>query len=127
MLTGCFQSEDHFPHVILTEGCLTDVRYAPARRIVGYYCSDCHAKAGTAESHKDAYGHALRLDTWQEWVDGKKYLLVRLDAAAAAAEEPPVDVMPQLAFPYQPTQAERDTLLQWIRRGSPNTVSGFDE
>lgn len=51
----------------------------------------------------------------------------RLDPAVAAAEDPPLDAMPLLAFPLQPTQAERDTLLEWVKRGSPNTASGFEE
>jgi hypothetical protein len=54
-------------------------------------------------------------------------LLERLDPATAAAQDPPVDPMPLTGFPYQPTQAERDTLLEWLKRGSPNTASGFED
>jgi hypothetical protein len=51
----------------------------------------------------------------------------RLDPATAAAQDPPVDPMPLTGFPNQPTQAERDTLLEWLKRGSPNTASGFED
>ncbi len=125
-LSACFHDEDLTPLPIVTEGCLTDVAYEPARRLVGVYCADCHAQGGHNATHKDAWGHAIQLDTRQEWLDGKKHLLIRLQPAVATDEDPPVDVMPQLSFPFQPTQAERDTLIEWIKRGSPNTVSGFE-
>jgi hypothetical protein len=124
-LAGCFQNfNNEGPHAIVTTGALADVAYEPARRIVSLYCADCHAQGGNNETWHDAWGHAIRLDTWQEWVDGKRVLLERLDSATAAAQDPPVDVMPQPTFLYQPTRAERDTLLEWIKRGSPNTPTG---
>ena len=100
------------------------MRYEPARRLVSRTCADCHAKDGRNETHKDAWGHAIRLDTYQEWVDGRRVILERLDPAIAAAQDPPLDVMPQAAFRFQLTDAERDTLLHWIRRDSPNTPTG---
>lgn len=109
------------------EGCLTDVAYEPARRLVSRYCADCHSAGGNHETHKDAWGHAIRLDLHAEWVSGERHLKERLDPDVAAAQDPPLDAMPLLAFPLQPTQAERDTLLDWIKRGSPNTASGFAE
>lgn len=124
LLQGCFQSTNAPPKPIVTEGAIADVVYEPAKRLVGRYCSDCHSKNGNHETHGDAWGHAIRLDTHEEWVDGKSHLLERLDSALAAEQDPPVDVMPLAAFPYQPTRAERDTLLDWIRRGSPNTPTG---
>ncbi len=124
-LQACFQSATPSgPKPIVTEGALADVAYAPAKRLVGRYCSDCHARNGNHENHANAWGHSLRLDGYEEWVEAGNRLLVRLDAAVAAVQDPPVDVMPQAAFPLQPTQAERDTLLEWIRRGSPNTLTG---
>jgi uncharacterized membrane protein len=125
LLLGCFQPETSGqPKPPVTEGALADVAYAPAKRLVGRYCSDCHARNGGHENHADAWGHALRLDSHEEWVEARNRLLERLDSAVAAEQDPPVDVMPQAAFPLQPTRAERDTLLDWIRRGSPNTPSG---
>ncbi|MDB5106398.1 MAG: hypothetical protein JWP91_4087 [Fibrobacteres bacterium] len=121
---GCYQATDAGPRPIVTEGALADVKYAPARRLVSRSCADCHAKDGNNETHKDAWGHAIRLDTYQEWVDGRRVLQERLDPAIAAAQDPPVDAMPQPFFRYQLTDAERDTLLQWIRRDSPNTETG---
>lgn len=124
-LQACFQSTTPSgPKPIITEGALADVSYAPAKRLVGRYCSDCHARNGNHENHADAWGHTLRLDSHEEWVKAGNRLLERLDAAVAAVQDPPVNVMPQAAFLLQPTQAERDTLLEWIRRGSPNTLTG---
>jgi hypothetical protein len=67
------------------------------------------------------------LDTYAQWLKGSKHLLERLDPAKAAEQDPPVDPMPLTGFPLQPTQAERDTLLDWLKRGSPNTASGFED
>ena len=98
--------------------------YLPAFRIVNRYCADCHTAGGKNELQHDTWKYALRLDTYAEWVDARKLLLERLVPETAEAQDPPVDVMPNLAFPLQPTQAERDTLLNWIRAGSPNTPEG---
>ncbi len=124
LAAGCFVDKEPGPEPIVTTGALADVLYEPARRIVSRHCSDCHAAGGKNEEHLDAWGHAIRLDTWQEWVDGRADIVVRLDPVKAAEQDPPVDVMPLATFPLQPTQAERDTLLQWIARGSPNTATG---
>lgn len=126
-LWGCQLGSTHSPKPIVTEGCLTNCAYAPARRLVSLYCADCHAQAGNNDSHDDAWGHAIRLDTYSEWAKGSKKLLERLDPAVAAAQDPPVDPMPLTGFPYQPSQGERDTLLAWLKRGSPNTPSGFPD
>jgi uncharacterized membrane protein len=124
LVAGCFQESEPAPDPIVTTGALADVLYEPARRIVSRSCSDCHAAGGKNEKHMDAWGHALRLDTWQEWANARADLKVRLDPAKAAEQDPPEDVMPLATFPLQLTPAERDTLLQWIARGSPNTVTG---
>ena len=110
---------------IVTEGALADVAYEPARRLVSRYCADCHTRGGNNREQPDAWKYALRLDTYADWEKGSRVLKVRLDSAASAAEDPPADVMPRESFPYQPTQAERDTLLDWLARGSPNTVTGL--
>lgn len=124
-VTGCFQSFDSGPRAIVTEGALADVVYEPARRLVSRSCADCHAKGGNNGTHADAWGHAIRLDTYAEWVDGRRVLLERLDPATAAAQDPPVDTMPSAGFLYPLSVSERDTLLQWIKRGSPNTENGL--
>ncbi len=126
LLPGCFQSFNG-PRPIVTEGALTDVLYGPARRLVGRSCADCHAKNGNNETHGDAWGHAIRLDSYQDWIDGRRVLLERLDTVTAAEQDPPVAAMPSAGFRYPLSDSERDTLLQWIRRGSPNTESGFAE
>src|SRR6185369_13774035 len=127
-LAGCqFGSTHSPPKPIVTQGCLADCAYEPARRLVSLYCADCHAQGGNNESHDDAWGHAIRLDTYAEWAKGSAKLLERLDANVAAAQDPPVDPMPSTGFPYQPTRAERDTLLAWLKRGSPNTPDGLPD
>lgn len=110
---------------MVTEGCLKDCAFEPARRLVSLHCADCHAEGGNDVSHDDAWGHAIRLDTYDEWARGSKHLLERLDPLAAAQQDPPVDTMPPPGFLYPLGRAERDTLLAWLKRGSPNTPSGF--
>ena len=112
------------PRTIVTDGAVADVLYAPAKRIVNLYCADCHTQGGHNELQPDTWKFALRLDTYDDWVSGTKVLLRRMDAAKAAAQDPPEDVMPSISFPFQPTQAERDTLIDWLNRGSPNTPTG---
>ena len=94
LTAGCFQEDEPGPEPIVTTGALADVLYEPARRIVSRHCSDCHAAEGKNEEHLDAWGHAIRLDTWQEWVEGRADIVVRLDPVKAAEQDPPVDVMP---------------------------------
>ena len=127
ILTGCDLFNTTSPKQlkpIVTEGAIAGTLYLPAFRIVNRYCADCHTAGGNNELQHDTWKYALRLDTYAEWVDARKILLERLVPETAAAQDPPVDVMPNLAFPFQPTQAERDTLLNWIRAGSPNTPMG---
>jgi hypothetical protein len=124
LAAGCSVESEPGPQPIVTTGALPDVVYEPARRIVSRSCADCHAAGGKNEKHMDAWGHALRLDSWQEWVNARADLAVRLDPIKAAEQDPPEDVMPLATFPFQLSPAERDTLLQWIARGSPNTVTG---
>lgn len=126
LLLGCDWGSTHSPpKPIVTQGCLADCAYEPARRLVSLYCADCHAQAGNDDSHDDAWGHAIRLDTYAEWAKGSEKLIERLDPAIAAIQDPPVDPMPSTGFPLQPSQAERDTLLAWLKRGSPNTADGL--
>jgi hypothetical protein len=128
LLLGCdWGSTPSPPKPIVTQGCLADCAYEPARRLVSLYCADCHAQAGNNESHSDAWGYAIRLDTYAEWAKGSEKLIERLDPALAAIQDPPVDPMPSTGFPYQPSQAERDTLLAWLKRGSPNTADGLPD
>ena len=82
---------------------------------------------GNNADQPHTWAHVFKVDTYQEWVDGRRVLLEHLDPVTAAEQDPPVDLMPPADFRYQLTDAERDTLLQWIRRDSPNTASGFPE
>jgi hypothetical protein len=91
------------------------------------HCANCHAEGGNDESHTDAWGNAIRLDTYAQWLKGSKHLLERLDPDVAVAQDPPVDSMPPPGFRYPLARSERDTLLDWLKRGSPNTPSGFGD
>jgi uncharacterized membrane protein len=126
---GCdfFKTEDPnspIPLPIVSEGAITGTLYAPALRIVNYYCADCHVATGHNELQHDAWKFAIRLDQYSEWAEASKVLLERLVPETAVAQDPPVEVMPNMAFSRKITQAERDTLVEWIKRGSPNTPSG---
>jgi mono/diheme cytochrome c family protein len=114
------------PDGIVSEGAMGDVLYAPARRIVNFYCADCHTAGGGNKDQVDAWKNAdVKLDTHAGWIKAVNTLLVRLDPPLAAAQRPfPFDPMPKPSFARQPSQAERDTLLAWLRSGSPNTITG---
>lgn len=111
---------------IATTGGLLDVAYAPAQRIVNRYCVDCHSQGGRNKDQVDAWKNAdVKLDSYAGWVKAQNTLAIRLNPALAASQTPfPLDQMPKLSFSLQPTQAERDTLLAWLKRGSPNTPTG---
>ncbi len=127
ILTGCEFFTAPTPkvahHIVMT-GAMEGALYAPAFRIVNRYCADCHTLGGKNDLQHDAWNFAVQFDTYSEWVEASKLLKIRLAPELAAAQDPPVAVMPNISFPFQPTQAERDTLLEWIKRGSPNTPSG---
>ncbi len=114
------------PDSIVSEGALLNVAYAPARRIVNRYCADCHTSGGKNKDKKDAWGNAdVKLDAYAGWLKAQNTLKVRLNPALAISQRPfPLDSMPKGSFSRQPTQAERDTLLTWLMRGSPNTSNG---
>ncbi|MDQ3002250.1 MAG: cytochrome c, partial [Fibrobacterota bacterium] len=114
------------PDSIVSDGAMADVLYAPAKRIINFYCADCHTQGGKNKDQVDAWKNAdVKLDTHAGWAKAVNTLLVRLDPPLAAAQKPfPFDPMPKPSFPRQPSQAERDTLLTWLKSGSPNTITG---
>ena len=114
------------PDSIVSEGSLLNVAYAPARRIVNRYCADCHTSGGKNKDKMDAWGNAdVKLDAYAGWVNAQNTLKIRLNPTLAISQRPfPLDSMPKGSFSRQPTQAERDTLLTWLMRGSPNTSNG---
>lgn len=127
ILTGCEFITGNAPKVvvpIVMTGAMDGTLYAPAFRIVNRYCADCHTIGGKNDLQHDAWKFAVRFDTYSQWAEASKLLKIRLVSELSAAQDPPMDVMPNISFPFQPTQAERDTLLEWINRGSPNTSSG---
>ncbi len=114
------------PDSIVSDGSLLDVAYGPAQRIVNRYCADCHTRDGKNKDKVDAWGNAdIKLDSHAGWVKAQNTLKIRLNPALAISQRPfPLDSMPKASFLRQPTRAERDTLLTWLMRGSPNTSNG---
>ena len=98
--------------------------YEPAFRIINRYCAECHTEGGLNLRQLDGWT-ALPLDTYGNWKsapDGRNIFARRLDSVQA--RQSGLERMPPPKFYAQPTQAERDTLLNWLQRGSPNTLNG---
>jgi hypothetical protein len=121
---GCGPKSTAPENPIVIHGAIKDVVYEPARRLVSLYCADCHTIDGNNSAQKDAWGFAIRLDTYAQWTSGSTHLFERLDTAYAATHYPPFAIMPPADFPLHMLPAERDTLLQWLAKGSPNTLTG---
>jgi len=97
-----------------------DVQYEPAYRLINHYCADCHTEGGLNVRQLDGWT-ALPLDAYTGWKNAASLLLKRLDSADAVHFN--LEIMPPANFRYQPTRAERDSLLEWLRLGSPNTAN----
>ena len=96
------------------EGCL----YVEARAFAGKYCSDCHSSRGS----NDLRGRASRIlsvDSYGEWIGSAGAIPGRLDLDSLE-----LGPMPPPEYPVQPTQAERRMIVDWVKRGSPNTPDG---
>jgi len=91
--------------------------YAPGRKFGQSYCGGCHAERGTDPKQKVAYP-AFHVDSYEDWASSRTILLAVLDKW-----NPDGDVMPH-PDAVEPPDAERRLVLQWIRRGSPNTADG---
>jgi mono/diheme cytochrome c family protein len=108
---------------IVTSGAVQGLVYEPAAKIVNRYCADCHTVGGLNPEQPDAWNYAIRLDTYALWDSYPTYILEEhLDPVLAAQKS--LTLMPPEHFPLQPTSGERQLLLDWLRRGSPNTVDG---
>jgi mono/diheme cytochrome c family protein len=107
---------------VVTEGAMEGLNYAEAAALINRSCADCHTEGGLNPDQPAAWTFALRLDRYQSWVRaGTSTLLERLDPSIAKPEEQ----MPPADFPNQLTLVERQLLIDWLNRGSPNTPNGL--
>jgi uncharacterized membrane protein len=93
-------------------------RYAAADAAIVAYCAGCHSKDGANQQHDRAY-QVLSLDRYEDWHSQTTVIAAVLDKA-----HPDGRVMPPPDAPAQPTDAERSLLLDWTRRGAPDTPDG---
>jgi hypothetical protein len=90
-----------------------------AGRVFGQtYCSPCHWKGGQHPKQPVAYV-AFQVDTYEQWATGGTIIPAVLDKW-----NPDGTVMPPPEAPAFPPDDERMSILDWVRRGSPNTASG---
>jgi mono/diheme cytochrome c family protein len=107
---------------VVTEGAMEGLNYAEAAALINRSCADCHTEGGLNPDQPAAWTFALRLDRYNGWVRaGASTLLERLDPSIAKPEEQ----MPPADFPNQLTLVERQLLIDWLNRGSPNTPNGL--
>ncbi len=108
---------------IIQNGAMKGLLFDSASQIINHYCADCHTFGGLNREQQSAWTYALRLDTYQDWANVKPEILAeRLDPAIAILKF--LEVMPPDRFPFQPTNSERQILLEWLKRSSPNTKDG---
>lgn len=109
------QSEKNVPAIPLG---LDSCNYLFARKFTGKYCMECHSADGTNPKQEKAYPN-LGVANYREWMEASGAVPGVLDKAAL--EGP---VMPPKSAKNQPTDEERKIMVEWVRRGSPNTDSG---
>lgn len=97
---------------------LAGANYPEAQRIVQTYCSPCHSKQG-ADPHQGRGYTTLKLDTYEQFKS--RAFLVR---SAVAIHGDRAD-MPPVYAARQPSETERQTLIDWIDRNAPNTPTGL--
>jgi len=107
---------------IVMEGAMQGTLYDTAFKLVNRYCADCHTQGGLNPYQPSAWNYVMRLDTYPDWVAGKIAIEERLDKALALLNG--YESMPPMYFTLEPTDSERQILLDWLRRGSPNSDSG---
>jgi len=94
-------------------------RYAAADAVIVTYCAGCHSQGGQNPQHDRAY-QVLTLDRYQDWQSQTTVIAAVLDK-----QHPDGNVMPPPDAPAEPTDAERALLLDWTRRGAPDTPDGM--
>ena len=93
-------------------------RYATADAIIVKVCAGCHARAGAHPDQPRAH-LVLPLDGYDDWRRGATVIAAVIDDA-----RPDGNPMPPASAPAQPSAGERQLLLDWTRRGSPDTPDG---
>jgi hypothetical protein len=93
--------------------------YEPGRSFGQSYCSPCHWKGGRHAKQPVAYP-AFQVDTYALWATGRTIIPAVLDKW-----NPDGAVMPPPEAPGFPPDDERMSILDWVRRGSPNTPDGM--
>ena len=93
-------------------------RYAAADAIIVKVCAGCHARGGAHPDQPRAH-LVLPLDGYDDWRRGATVIAAVIDDA-----HPDGNPMPPAYAPAQPSDAERRLLLDWTRRGSPDTPDG---
>ncbi len=92
--------------------------YEEGRVFVQTYCSPCHWIGGKHAKQPVAYP-AFQVDTYDQWATGGTIIPAVLDKW-----HPDGTVMPPPEAPSFPPDDQRMLILDWVRRGSPNTPSG---
>ena len=110
LVLGCARDDSPLP-------ALRGGRYLPAREVVSRYCAPCHTRAGASPRQREAY-HELQLDRYDDLRRRQVVVENALALHGGRADMPPREAE------RQPTPAERALLLDWVRRGCPNTASG---
>jgi hypothetical protein len=93
--------------------------YETGRTFVQTYCSPCHWKGGQHIKQPVAYP-AFHVDTYEDWAAGQTIVTAVLDKW-----NPDGTVMPPPEAPGFPPDDARMVILDWVKRGSPNTASGM--
>jgi len=102
----------------IPDGALKDCQFVAAKNFATQYCSDCHTSTG-ASKHKAKALQNITMDTYHDWIQAAKAVPGVLDKAHLESK-----LMPPPKYPHQPTDAERQVIIDWVLRGSPNTESG---
>jgi uncharacterized membrane protein len=103
-------------------GSMRGLVYDTARTLVNRYCADCHTEGGYNSGQWDGWA-AVQFDTYAQWKNFDAAILIRrMNPDSALALD--VGVMPPGTFPHQPSPEERSVLMEWLKRGSPNTAGG---
>jgi hypothetical protein len=103
----------------LVEPAMLGTLYEPGRTFGQTYCSPCHWKGGRHPKQSVAYP-AFQVDTYVLWAAGRTIVPAVLDKW-----NPDGAVMPPPEAPGFPPDDERMSILDWVRRGSPNTLDGI--
>src|SRR4051812_24333048 len=91
-------------------------QYLVARTLGNTFCGDCHTMGGKNPRQKDAYKN-LQLDLYDTWKKRAGLIATGLTVHGTHADMPPQDAP-------QPSDADRQLLIDWLERGAPNTPDG---